>query len=200
MVTFKKFLEADGNLPNGGVSGGGSAPLNTQPDPTSQEQQPQQPQQRPRQQLKGSLTDAQQRVLAILSANAIKSSPGRARQLLSGRGDENTVRAVTDLKTKFNAIDVKPDGVMINQTGTTLAAKFGITDPNSGELTDLGIKLATTLPSGAPNPKTKDLGNAGGAPGGQPPGGIGGDPAMGMPPGQGMPPMESYSLIRKMLG
>lgn len=193
MVTFKKFLEADGNLPNGGVSGGGSAPLNTQPDPTSQEQQPQQPQQPQNPKLKGSLTDNEKRVLAILSANAIKSSPGRARELLSG--DRNLVQAVKGLKQNFKAVDVTSDGVTVNQTGVSLAQNQGVVDPNSGELTELGIKLATTLPTGGKNPKTQDLAGGAGAPGGQ----MGGDPAMGMPPGQGMPPMESYGLLRKML-
>ena len=192
MITFKRFLEADGQLPNGGTSGGGSAPLDTTPDPTSQEQQPRAPQQNnPR--LKGTLTDNELRVLAILSANAIKSSPGRARELLSG--DQNMVAAVTGLKQNFKAVDVTSDGVTVNQTGVTLAQNQGVVDANSGELTELGKKLATTLPSGAPNPKTKDLGN--GAAGGA--GGMGGDPAMGGLPPMGMPPMESYSLLRKMI-
>lgn len=91
--------------------------------------------------LKGSLTTNEKRVLAILSSPKVKASPGMARALM--RGDA-MVSAVKTLKNNFNAIDVTPDGVTINTVGTQLAGNQGITDPNTGELSDLGNQLAAT--------------------------------------------------------
>lgn len=158
MLTFKKFLEADGAMPDQSELGGTQAP-------TTPNQAPQQGQQQQGKQLKGTLTDNEKRVLALLSSNNIKSAPGLARNIISG--DRNMVQAVKGLKLNFKAVDVTPDGVMINQTGTALAGNQGVVDPNSGELTPYGQKLASTLPSGADNPKTKDA-IGGAAPGGMP--------------------------------
>lgn len=149
MITFKQFLEADGMDP-GPEQFGASA----------------QPKQTTGKQLNGSLTDNEKRVLALLSTNQLKSSPGRARDVISG--DRNMVQAVKRLKLNFKAVDVTPDGVTINQTGINLATNQGVVDANSGELTELGTKLATTTSAGTPNPKTKDLASpqGGGAPAG----------------------------------
>ena len=104
---------------------------------------------------KGSLTNNEKRVLALLSTNQLKSAPTRARELMAG--DKNMVQAVRGLKQNFKAVDVTPDGVMINQTGIDLAIKQGIVDPNSGEITEVGQKLATTTSNGTQNPNTQDL-------------------------------------------
>jgi hypothetical protein len=133
MITFKQFLEAEGNNP--GAEQFGAA-------------------QRPRQ-LKGSLTDNEKRVLAILSTNQVKTSPGLARNIISG--ESNMVQSVKTLKTNFKAVDVTPDGITINQNGITLATNQGIVDPNSGELTPVGNQLVATRPNGEKNPKTQSL-------------------------------------------
>jgi hypothetical protein len=177
MQTFKQFFEAEQM---------GGAPSLPQQQPGADQPPVQQSNK-----MKGTISDGQKRVLAILSANAMKSSPGRAREVLTG--DANMVQAVKTLLRQFKAVDVAKDGITINQTGVTLAQNNGITDPNSGELTQIGTELATTLPNGTANPKTKDLAGAGPAAGGMPP--MGGDPMMG-----GMPPMESFGLLKKMLG
>jgi len=169
MITFKKFLEADvGNLAD-------------MPAPTA----PQQPNGK---QLKGTLTDNQQRVLALLSTNQLKSAPSRAREVVTG--DQGMVQAVKELKTKFGAVDVTPDGVVINQKGIELATSHGVIDASSGELSDYGRQLATTNSKGSPNPKTKDL--AAPAGGGQMPPM---EPPMG---GMGMG-MESFSLLKQLI-
>ncbi len=161
MISFKQFLEADAmDL----ASMDAPQPDNGQQAPTSP--------QTSGNKLKGSLTDGEKRVLALLSTNQMKSAPGRARELISG--DRNMVQAVKALKINFKAVDVKPDGIIINQVGTNLATNQGIVDANSGELTDLGQKLVTTSSTGHPNPKTKELaapsgGDMGGAPAPMPP-------------------------------
>lgn len=97
--------------------------------------------------LKGTLSDAEKRVLAILSSPQVKSSPGLARAFMRNAA---MVVAVKTLKDNFKAIDVTPTGATINTTGTQLAANQGITDPNTGELSDLGNQLAgksTTIPT-----------------------------------------------------
>lgn len=169
MITFKKFMEAEGQDPGAEQFGAGAAPQQHK-------------------NLKGSLTDNEKRVLALLSLNQIKSSPGLARSLMQGT---NMVAAVKTLKTNFNAVDVTPDGIIANQTGIQLATDQGVVDPNSGELTDLGKQLAGTLPSGEKNPKVQSMLN-----GGQKPGGMTSPqaPAMG-----GLPPMESFSLIKELI-
>lgn len=173
MLTFKKFLEADGTI---GAQTPDATDLGTSGAPT----QPNQSQQAPQgKQLKGTLTDNAKRVLALLSANELKSSPGLARTILSG--DPNLVAAVKQLKLNFKAVDVTPDGVTINQTGVALAGKQGVVDPNSGQLTQYGTKLATTLPNGNPNPKTKDVIAGAAQPQGGQQGGMG-DPMGGLPP------------------
>lgn len=169
MITFKKFLEAEvGNLADMQLPDQSSAP--TQP---------------PNKQLKGSLTDNQKRVLALLSTSQLKSAPGRAREVITG--DQNMVQAVKELKLKFAALDVTPDGVMINQKGIELATSHGVVDPNSGELSDYGLELASTNSKGSPNPKVKDIaGGPAGGPGMPPPGGMG----MGL---------ESVSLLKQLI-
>lgn len=152
MLTFKQFLEAE------------TLDLSTMSAP---QQSPQQPQSATGNKLKGSLTNSEKRVLAMLSSNQLKSSPGRARDLLSG--DRNTVQAVKILKKNFNAVDVTPDGITINQTGIDLANNQGIVDPNTGELTDLGKQLVSTTSSGTQNSKTQDIANGGMSGGQQPP-------------------------------
>lgn len=161
MITFKKFMEAQiGDLAS--------------MDTPQTGQQPQQPQQRNGRQLKGTLTDNEKRVLALLASNQMKTAPSRARDVISG--DRNMVQAVKGLKLNFKAVDVSPDGVTINQAGIELATKQGIIDPNTGSLTDIGTELATTTSKGIPNPKTKDL-NGGDQPGQQSMG-MGASPAM----------------------
>lgn len=178
MITFKQFLEADvGNLADMGAptqDPAGGAPMG-QPAPEGK-------------QMKGSLTDNEKRVLALLSHNSLKSAPQRAREIVSG--DQNMVQAVKGLKANFNAVDVTPGEIAINQTGIELAGKAGIVDPNTGELSDLGQQLATTTSGGAQNPKTKDLaaGGMGGAPMAPPGGDMG-----------GLPPLESMQFLRGLL-
>lgn len=175
MLTFKKFLEADSmsgqDAPDAMDVGTNAAP--TQPDQAQQAPQGKQ--------LKGTLTNNAKRVLALLSLNDLKSSPGLARTILTG--DPNLVAAVKQLKLNFKAVDVTPDGVVINQTGVGLAGKQGVVNPNSGELTPYGQKLAATLPNGNPNSKTKDMVGGGQA---APQGGMG-DPMGGAPMGGGLP-------------
>jgi hypothetical protein len=104
--------------------------------------------------LNGTLTDNEKRVLAILSSPQVKSSPGLARGMLRG---DNMVAAVKTLKDNFKAIDVSPDGVTINTVGTQIASNQGITDPNTGELSELGNTLAapsSNVPTSSTNPVT----------------------------------------------
>ena len=125
MLTFKKFLEADSMS---GQDAPDAMDVGTNAAPTQPDQQPNQQQQAPQgKQLKGTLTNNAKRVLALLSLNDLKSSPGLARTILTG--DPNLVAAVKQLKLNFKAVDVTPDGVVINQTGVGLAGKQGVVNP-----------------------------------------------------------------------
>lgn len=167
MITFKKFLEAGvGNLAD--MQAPNQSPVPTQPA---------------NKQLKGSLTDNQKRVLALLSTPQLKSAPGRAREVITG--DQNMVQAVKELKLKFAALDVTPDGVIINQKGIELATSHGVVDPNSGELSDYGRELASTNSKGSPNTKVKDI--------------AGGPGAQGMPPGGMGMGLESVNLLKQLI-
>lgn len=161
MTTFKQFMEAD--MPAG------------------------QPQVQQSKQFKGTLTDNEKRVLALLSSNQLKAAPSRARDIITG--DQNMVQAVRGLKINFKAVDVTPDGVLVNQTGIDLATKHGIVDANTGELTDIGKKLAATTSAGTKNPKTADLSQQQNA-----------APAQQAPQAQQpASPMESLSLLKELL-
>lgn len=113
------------------------------------------------QQLKGSLTNTQQRVLALLMTDQLKQSPGRARELLTG--DDNVVQAVRSLKTDFDAVDVAPGTITINSKGIQLAQNAGLADANTGALTQLGKQLISKNTAGSQNQKAADL-SGGGAP------------------------------------
>lgn len=175
MITFKKFLEADiGNLADMG---------------TPQQNAPMAPQATQGKQLNGALTDNQKRVLAVLSLNSVKSSPNLARSIFTG--DQSLVKALDDLIKRFGAVDATPDGAVINQKGIELATSNGIVDANSGELSELGTKLAATNSNGAPNPKTKDVVGQPGM-GQMPPPSMGGV----APGGMGL---ESFSLLKQLI-